>query len=83
MKWQAKVVLILFSVPALVAGAQVPSNEPAGLRTQERGYWVDPSTGLMWAAKDSGKDVSWKGAAKYCRNLRFSWLLRLAAAEYG
>ena len=24
----------------------------------------------MWAAKDSGKDLSWRGAAKYCRKLR-------------
>jgi len=38
--------------------------------TQARGYWVDPSTGLMWAAKDSGKRESWHKATKYCRNLR-------------
>ena len=37
-----------------------------------RGYWVDPSTGFMWAGKDNGKDVSWKGAVKYCRNLRLA-----------
>jgi hypothetical protein len=24
----------------------------------------------MWAAADNGKDVSWKGAIKYCRDLR-------------
>ena len=24
----------------------------------------------MWAAKDNGRDVSWKGAMKYCRRLR-------------
>jgi hypothetical protein len=34
-----------------------------------RGYWVDPSTGLMWAGKDNGKDVNWHKAMKYCRNL--------------
>lgn len=38
--------------------------------TQVRGYWVDPSTGLMWAAKDNGKDISWKKAMKYCRERR-------------
>jgi len=38
--------------------------------TQARGYWVDPSNGLMWAAKDSGKRGSWHKAMKYCRRLR-------------
>ena len=32
--------------------------------------WTDPSTGLTWAARDNGKDVNWKGAMKYCQNLR-------------
>ena len=40
--------------------------------TQARGYWVDPSTGLMWAGKDNGIDVSWKNAVKYCRGLRLA-----------
>lgn len=26
-----------------------------GQETQARGYWVDPSNGLMWAAKDAAK----------------------------
>ena len=37
-----------------------------------RGYWIDPSTSRMWAGKDSGKDLSWRGALKYCRNLRLA-----------
>lgn len=40
--------------------------------TQARGYWVDPSNGLMWAAKDSGKRGSWHNAMKYCRKLRLA-----------
>lgn len=24
----------------------------------------------MWSAKDNDRDVSWKGAVKYCRDLR-------------
>jgi hypothetical protein len=40
--------------------------------TQSCGFWTDPSTGLMWAAKDNGRDVSWKGAMKYCRSLRLA-----------
>jgi Protein of unknown function (DUF1566) len=51
-------------------GAQ-PSTGPAQ-ETPARGYWVDPSTGLMWAAKDNGKDVSWGKAMKYCRKLRLA-----------
>jgi hypothetical protein len=38
--------------------------------TQVRGVWVDPSTHLMWAGKDNGKDVSWRSAMKYCHALR-------------
>jgi hypothetical protein len=37
-----------------------------------RGFWIDPSTGLMWAGKDNGRDVSWKGAVRYCRDLRLA-----------
>jgi len=40
--------------------------------TEIRGYWVDPSTSLMWAWKDNGKNLSWHGATKYCRNLRLA-----------
>ena len=39
---------------------------------QARGYWVDPATGLMWAAKDNGKDVSLRSAVNYCRHLRLA-----------
>jgi hypothetical protein len=72
-KWQAKVVLIPLSLVAMIAGAQ-SSTEDHGLaqETQVRGYWTDPSTGLTWAGKDNGKDVSWKSAVKYCRDLRLA-----------
>src|SRR5580698_10575147 len=72
-KWWPKVVLILLFVVAMIARAQSPTNERG--RAQEtavREYWVDPSTGLMWAGKDNGKDVSWKKAVKYCRDLRLA-----------
>lgn len=36
------------------------------------GYWVDPSTGLMWAAKDNGQNITWKKAMRYCRNLQLA-----------
>jgi Protein of unknown function (DUF1566) len=55
---------LLLSVSAIVAsGAQ---------ETQIRGYWIDPSTGLMWAGKDNGRDVNWNKAMKYCRDLRLA-----------
>jgi hypothetical protein len=41
-------------------------------QTQARGYWIDPDTGLMWAGKDSDKDLSWKKAVKYCSDLRLA-----------
>ena len=28
--------------------------------------FVDPRTGLMWAAEDNGKPLTWAGAARYC-----------------
>jgi hypothetical protein len=57
----------------MIAGDQ-PSTQDRGLaqETQMRGFWIDPSTGLMWAGKDNGKDVSWNKAIKYCRDLRLA-----------
>jgi hypothetical protein len=43
-----------------------------GQETQARGYWVDSSNGLMWAAKDSDKRGGWHKAMKYCRKLRLA-----------
>ncbi|HUN85124.1 MAG TPA: DUF1566 domain-containing protein [Terracidiphilus sp.] len=60
-KASLSVAVLLLSLAALQGAAQ---------ETQERGFWTDPSTGLMWAGKDNGRDVSWKGAVKYCRDLR-------------
>ncbi|MDR3793288.1 MAG: DUF1566 domain-containing protein [Terracidiphilus sp.] len=73
MKWKTKIGPILLSIAAVIAGAQ-SSTRVQGLaqETQVRGYWVDLSTGLMWAGKDSGKNVSWKAAVKYCRVLRLA-----------
>jgi hypothetical protein len=73
LKYQVKVVLILLSVVAIIAGAQSASEgQSHAPETQARGVWTDPSTGLMWAGKDNGRDVSWKGAVKYCRDLRLA-----------
>lgn len=53
-----------------VRGAIVERRSPEG--TQERGYWVDRSTNLMWAARDDGRDTLWRGAMKYCTSLRLA-----------
>jgi hypothetical protein len=87
-KWQRKIVLVLLSVLATLAVAQTSANDRGGAQeTQVRGYWIDPSTGLMWAGKDNGKDVSWKNAVKYCRDLRLGgysgWRLATLAELQG
>jgi Protein of unknown function (DUF1566) len=70
MKWRAKAVLILLSIVPMIAGAQSPTQDRSSAQeTQVRGYWVDPSTGLMWAGKDSGKDENLHLATKYCKEL--------------
>jgi hypothetical protein len=72
-KCLAEVALIFLSVAAMTSGTQSPTNDQSAKQeTQARGYWTDPATGLMWAGKDNGKDVSWMKAMKYCRDLRLA-----------
>lgn len=52
--------------------ADAQEEEKLAHETQMRGYWVDPTTGLMWAAKDNGKAVTWHWAMRYCRKLRLA-----------
>lgn len=56
------------------ARREVQAQEEQGLaqQTQARGYWVDSSTGLMWAGKDNAEDVNWHKATGYCSNLRLA-----------
>jgi hypothetical protein len=71
-RWPA-IALLLLSVAALQGSAQsAPESQNRSQDTQTRGLWIDPSTGLMWAARDNGKDVTWKQAMKYCRDLRLA-----------
>lgn len=72
MKCHAKVVLIPLCIVAMLAGGQSTSEGQSEQGTQVRGFWVDPSTGLMWAGKDNGQDITWKKAVKYCRDLRLA-----------
>jgi len=76
---------------SLVVSAAVARSAPKGQEatqeTQTRGFWTDPSTGLMWAAKDSGRNVSLKGAMNFCRDLRLAghsdWRLATLAELQG
>lgn len=73
MKSWAKIAALLLSVAAVQGSAQsAPEGQSRAQDTQARGSWTDPSTGLMWAGKDGGKDVSFKSAVKYCRDLRLA-----------
>ena len=73
MKCSGKVAVVLLAAAALQGGAQsAPGGQGGAADTQARGFWTDPSTGLMGAGKDNGKDVSWKEAVKYCRDLRLA-----------
>jgi hypothetical protein len=73
MKWRRRLFLISFYALVVIAGAQSSMQDQGQAQeTQARGYWVDPSTGLMWAGKDNGKDVNWHKAMKYCRDLRLA-----------
>lgn len=64
-----QIVLILLCVITVVAKAQSSMQGQNSQETLARGYWIDPSTGLMWTAKDNGNDISWDNAVKYCQNL--------------
>jgi hypothetical protein len=73
LNWRVGLALLSFSTFAIAARAQpTPKDQDQTQETQARGYWIDSETGLMWAAKDNGKDVSWKKATKYCRDLRLA-----------
>jgi hypothetical protein len=68
-----KTAALLLSVAVIQSGAQsAPEGQSRAQEAQASGVWTDPSTGLMWAARDNGQDVSWKGAVKYCRDLRLA-----------
>ena|ERR1051326_4034168 len=67
MKRQTRIVLLFLIIVGLVHAQSPPGNQ-----SHAHDYWIDPSTGLMWAGKDNGKDVNWHKAMKYCRDLRLA-----------
>ena len=68
-----KIVLIVLSTAGVMSRAQASNKDEAlAKEAQTLGYWVDPSTGLMWVKKDNGKNVNWHQATSYCRKMRVS-----------
>ena len=64
--------MFLFVFVVESAHAQSEADLQSSQNTQVRGYWIDPATGLMWAGRDNGTDVTWKEAMKYCRKLQLA-----------
>jgi hypothetical protein len=63
--------IYILTITTILAEAQLVSKDKNSVQEkQSRGIWTDPSTGLIWAEKDNGRDISWKGAMHYCRALR-------------
>ncbi len=57
-------------MPVTLSGAVCQST----VQNSDKMVWADPNTGLVWAAKDNGEDISWKAARKYCRHLKLDGL---------
>ena len=72
MNWHIATTLLSLSVAAVMAGAQTATDKAPLTAQQTHDYWIDPTTNLMWTAKDNGKDVSWKDAVTYCRKLNLA-----------
>jgi len=73
MKWSLINDFVLLLTLVLCASAQpLPDSRGEKQNSQVLGYWVDPSTGLMWASKDNGRDLSWQKASSYCRDMRLA-----------
>ena len=73
MNWLAKAVLVLLSIATTMAKAQFSMATPSlAQETPALGYWVDPSTGLMWAWIDNGKDDTVDKSATFNINYIFS-----------
>jgi hypothetical protein len=70
MKQLAKAIFILLALATMISSAQPSTEGRTSRKTQEQGYWIDPSTKLMWPARESDKALTWRKAKNYCRDLR-------------
>jgi uncharacterized protein DUF1566 len=73
-RWHTQLLLLTLLSVLVSAHVQSPTEgHQVAPDTRVRGYWVDPSTGLMWAGRDNfGNDLNWHQAAKYCLDLRLA-----------
>jgi hypothetical protein len=70
---RSKCVLASLFLVAVIASAQSPTVDRSSAQgARSPGYWLDHSTGLVWAGQDNGKDVNWRTATKYCHDLRLA-----------
>ena len=63
-------VISLFVCGLVPVHAQRATEQAPAEKALVADVWNDALTSLTWAARDNGKDVSWKGAVSYCRKLK-------------
>lgn len=74
MRYHIMLLLLTLMPINVCAHAQTPKREqqaPADPRVRD--YWVDSTTGLMWAGRDNfGRDLNWHEANKHCIDSRLA-----------
>jgi len=68
MKKAFVVLLLLFSCAVFAYAAEI--GKDGSFVAYDDGTVLDKRTGLMWAAKDNGKDINYAEAKKYCESYR-------------
>jgi hypothetical protein len=61
-------VLLLASSGAVGSAKEIESD--GRFVAYDNGTVKDTKTGLMWASKDNGEGINWKGAKRYCEHYR-------------
>ena len=68
---RASLSLMILAV-CLVAGVARAQEKVAPPPAAGSGTWKDPKTGLMWAMKDNGSNITQPKAVEYCQNLNLA-----------
>jgi Protein of unknown function (DUF1566) len=64
------VALLSVALSTTVSGQQAGDSANGTSTTGSQDYWVDPESRLMWDSEASNSSFDWRGAMKYCRDLR-------------
>jgi len=72
MKPLVRLVSIILCNVAIISAVQTATNNAVHAQPAQADFWIDPSTNLMWTAKDNGKNINGHKAIKYCRNLHLA-----------